>query len=179
MPYLEALQRFLTPLTSQVTETYEWPGARFAVTTYLHGLPPPIESITSVRAVVLREGAVLVVQDPDGYHIVPGGRREAGESLIDTVVREVLEETGWQVTVGPPLGFKHFRRLSSPAPGMAATPDFTQLVYLANATQHHPEAREQGGYELGAAFVALAQIAQIPLSKSDQLFIQAVMIMLT
>ena len=175
----DALQRFLAPLTSQVAETYDWPAARFAVNSYLHATPPPAEFITSVRAVVLRDQEVLMVQDPDGYHIIPGGRREAGESLHDTVVREVLEETGWQVTVGPLLGFKHFRRLSSPSTLPASVPDFTQIVYLATAIEQRPEAREQGGYELGAAFVALAQIDQLPLSKSDQLFIQAVMTMLT
>lgn len=174
----DALQHFLAPLTSQVTETYDWPGACFTVNTYLHGLPP-VESITSVRAVVVREQEVLVVQDPDGYHIIPGGRREAGESLIETVVREVLEETGWQVTIGPLLGFKHFHHLSPPTAGQAPAPDFTQIVYLATAIAARPEAREQAGYELGAEFVPLAQIAQIPLGKSDQLFIQAVLTMLT
>lgn len=180
MTNLDALQHFLAPLTSQVSETYDWPAARFAVNTYLHATPPPVEFITSVRAVVLREQEVLVVQDPDGYHVIPGGRRETGESLVETVVREVLEETGWQVTVGPLLGFKHFQRLTPKPPQSAAPhPAFAQTVYMAKAVDYRPEAREQDGYEIGAEFVPLAQIGQIALSKSDQLFIQAVLTMLT
>ena len=168
---LNALQRFLAPLTSQVAETYDWPAARFAVNTYLHATLPPSEFITSVRAVVLRDQAVLVVQDPDGYHIVPGGRREAGESFVETVVREVLEETGWQVTVGPLLGFKHFHYLTPQPPEVSAPyPDFVQLVYVAKAVFYRPEAKEQNGYELGAAFVERTALA---VSQSEQLFLQA------
>lgn len=170
MTTLNALQRFLAPLTSQVAETYDWPTARFTVNTYLHDLPPPIEFITSARVVVLRAQEVLVVQDPDGYHIIPGGRREAGESLSETVVREVLEETGWQVTVGPLLGFKHFRRLSSSPTAAASAPDFTQIVYVARAVAYRPEAREQNGYELGAQFVPRLQVT---VTASEQLFLQA------
>ena len=171
MVSLNALQRFLAPLTSQVTETYDWPAARFAVNSYLHATPPPVEFITSLRAVVLRAQEVLVVQDPDGYHIIPGGRREAGESLSETLVREVLEETDWQVTVGPLLGFKHFHSLTPPPPEVIAPhPDFVQLVYVAKAVFYQPEAKEQNGYELGAAFVERAALA---VSQSEQLFLQA------
>jgi len=174
METANALQVFIAPLTSLVTEHYDWPAARFAVNTYLHPEPPPAAFITSVRAVVLQAGAVLVVQDPDGRHILPGGRREAGESYPATAMREVLEESGWQVAVGPLLGFKHFYYLTPQPPAIVAPhPVFAQLVYVAQAVAYYPEAREQDGYELGAAFVPLAQITQIGLSKSEQLFLQA------
>ncbi len=39
-----------------------------------------------------------------GRWSIPGGRVEAEESFTDAVVREVREETGLQVTVGPLLG---------------------------------------------------------------------------
>jgi 8-oxo-dGTP pyrophosphatase MutT (NUDIX family) len=168
------LQTFIAPLTSQVAETYDWPAARFAVNTYLHHTPPPADFITSVRAVVLRANEVLVVQDPDGHHILPGGRREADESHAATAMREVLEETGWQVTVGPILGFKHFYYLTPQPPAiMAPYPAFAQLVYVARAVAYRPEAREQDGYELGAEFVPLAQITQGTITESEQLFLQA------
>lgn len=174
METANALQVFIAPLASQITEFYNWPAARFEVNTYLHSTPPPAAFITSVRAVVLRADAVLVVQDPDGRHILPGGRREAGESYHETAVREVLEESGWQVAVGPLLGFKHFYYLTPRPPEIVAPyPVFAQLVYVTQAVAYHPGAKEQDGYELGAAFVPLAQITQIGLSKSEQLFLQA------
>ena len=169
-----ALQTFIAPLTSLVTETYDWPAARFRVNTYLHSTPPPDEFITSVRAVVLRDDAVLVVQDPTSRHILPGGRREAGESYAETATREILEETGWQVTIGPLLGVKHFAYLTPKPPYINAPyPAFAQLIYVAQGVSYHPEAREQGGYELGAHFVPVTQIEPIPLLESDRLFLQA------
>lgn len=174
MDATNALQTFIAPLTSLVTEVYDWPAARFQVNTYLHSAPPSDEFITSVRAVVLRGDTVLVVQDPDGRHILPGGRREAGESYTETAIREVLEETGWQVTIGPLLGVRHFDYLTPKPPHINAPyPAFAQLVYVAQAVSYHPEAREQGGYELGAEFVPLTQIEPIPLLESDRLFLQA------
>lgn len=168
------LQHFLAPLKHRVAETYQWPLARFAVNTYLHDTPPPTACITSVRAVVLREQAVLVVRDPTSYHILPGGRREVGESLLETVVREVLEETGWQIEVGALLGFKSFHRLTpAPAELPLAPADFAQLVYVAKAVTYRPEAREQDGYELGAEFVPLNEIAQVALLENERLFLQA------
>ena len=60
-------------------------------------------------AVVRRDdGRLLVIQrarEPSrGLWSIPGGRAEPGERLPDTVAREVLEETGLTVEVGPPLG---------------------------------------------------------------------------
>ncbi|MBX3014279.1 MAG: NUDIX domain-containing protein [Caldilineaceae bacterium] len=163
------LQDFVAPLTGQLPEVYHWPGASFAVQSYLHPLLPPVDFITSVRVVVLRQGEVLVVQDPNGQHILPGGRREAGESLAETATREVAEETGWQVSMGPLLGFKHFTYLTPPT-GRAPYPAFVQIVYVASAVAYRPEAREQDGYELGAEFMPLAQVA---VTASEQLFLAA------
>ena len=174
MDATNALQTFIAPLTSLVTEVYDWPAARFQVNTYLHSAPPPDEFITSVRAVVLHGDTVLVVQDPDGRHILPGGRREAGESYAETATREVLEETGWQVNIGPLLGVKHFDYLTPKPPHINAPyPVFAQLVYVAQAVSDHPAAREQGGYELGAEFVPLTQSEPVPLLESERLFLQA------
>ena len=172
-----ALQDFIAPLTSRCQEIYEWPAARFEVDTYLHAQLPPEPFITSVRAVVLRQTPareVLLVQDPDGHHIMPGGRREAGETLHATVIREVLEETGWQVTLGPLLGFKYFNRLTPKPPEISYPhPCFVQLVYVAEAESYHPSQREQDGYELGATFVALDTLRRYQLTAGEELFLQA------
>ena len=58
----------------------------------------------AVGAIIVREGAVLLVRRGRGAEVgkwsIPGGRVEFGESLADAVAREVLEETGLQVTAG-------------------------------------------------------------------------------
>ncbi|MEZ4615719.1 MAG: NUDIX hydrolase [Caldilineaceae bacterium] len=152
--HVDALHTFLAPLSSQWTEIADWPLARFAVNGYQCDQLPPPECITSVRAIVLRQTTelrteVLVVQDPERYHIIPGGRREAGETLAETAAREVLEETGWQVTIGELLGFVHFQRLTPQPPDVEFTgAEFVQLVYRATAKSYHGEGREVNGYEL-------------------------------
>ena len=48
--------------------------------------------VASVRVVVLKNSAVVVVRARDGFrHIIPGGRREPGETTEQTARREALE----------------------------------------------------------------------------------------
>jgi 8-oxo-dGTP pyrophosphatase MutT (NUDIX family) len=124
--------------------------------------------------VVVRGDEVLVVQDPTGLHLLPGGRREAGETYVETLVREVLEETGWQVEIDRLLGFKHFYRLTPKAPEINYPhPDFAQLVYRATPVRYRPDAREVNGYELGAAFVAAAELDPQQFTPGERLLLQA------
>ena len=66
-----------------------------------------------VGGVVLAEGQVLLVRrrNPPGQGLwsLPGGAVEAGERLDEACAREVREETGLEVAVGPLLGV--FERL--------------------------------------------------------------------
>jgi 8-oxo-dGTP pyrophosphatase MutT (NUDIX family) len=57
----------------------------------------------SVKGVVLREGRVLLLRNDRAEWELPGGRIERGEQPEDCLVREIREESGWQVTVGPIL----------------------------------------------------------------------------
>src|SRR5215204_4568650 len=67
---------------------------------YLSEELPPLEYVTSVRGVVFRGNRVLVMRNRDEVHVLPGGQREGGETLVETLQREVLEEAGWTVEVG-------------------------------------------------------------------------------
>jgi A/G-specific adenine glycosylase len=69
--------------------------------------------------VVWRDGRVLLAQRPPdrllgGLWVFPGGKREAGETLEECLRREIREELGIEIEVGPQLmtlahAYTHFR----------------------------------------------------------------------
>lgn len=62
--------------------------------------PAANSRVPSVVACVVHQQQVLLIEKRDnGLWALPGGGHEIGEAIADTVVREVLEETGYQVTV--------------------------------------------------------------------------------
>ena len=65
----------------------------------------PDAPVVGVGAVVIRDGKVLIVKrghEPrKGEWSLPGGRVELGEFLVDAARREIKEETGLDVDVGP------------------------------------------------------------------------------
>jgi 8-oxo-dGTP pyrophosphatase MutT (NUDIX family) len=172
---VDALSYYLAALRPGPEEIYEWPGGvRLRTVCYLGDELPPPELVTSVRGIVLRENQVLVVRDPESMHILPGGRRNAGETLEETLRREVLEETGWQLATPQLLGIIWLRHLTPRPPDHPYPyPDFLQLVYCAQATHYLPECREIGGYEVGSSFYPLAELASLPLSEGQRFFLRA------
>jgi ADP-ribose pyrophosphatase YjhB (NUDIX family) len=59
-----------------------------------------------VRAVIARDGKILVASErrqAEEHLTLPGGRVDRKEGLVDALVREVEEETGLRVKVGPLL----------------------------------------------------------------------------
>ncbi|HZR43758.1 MAG TPA: NUDIX domain-containing protein [Ktedonobacteraceae bacterium] len=166
------LQRH-TPLTEGTTIWGETIPLR--VTSYLSQELPPTNLITSVRSIVLRDGDVLVVRGPeDEFYILPGGRREANETLLQTLQREILEEVGWTLTNITLLGFLHFHHLGPKPPNHPyAYPDFFQLIHAAQADQYIPEAMQEDIYVLDSSFHPVTNLQSFQLAASDQHYLQA------
>jgi ADP-ribose pyrophosphatase YjhB (NUDIX family) len=65
----------------------------------------PDRPYVGVGAVVVHEGRVLIVKrryEPlAGQWSIPGGAVELGETLEASIAREMLEETGLEIAVGP------------------------------------------------------------------------------
>ena len=80
----------------------------------------PEHPIVGVAAVVLRAGQVLLVQrgrEPaKGLWGLPGGMLELGETVAEGVRREVWEECGVEIEVGPLVGvFEPMQRAADDA----------------------------------------------------------------
>ncbi len=57
----------------------------------------------SVKGVVVQRGRVLLLHNERAEWELPGGKLEVGEDPPACVAREIAEETGWRVAVGPIL----------------------------------------------------------------------------
>jgi 8-oxo-dGTP pyrophosphatase MutT (NUDIX family) len=55
----------------------------------------------SAKGIVLRDGRVVLVKNPRDEWELPGGKLEAGETPEACVAREIAEELGLDVGVGP------------------------------------------------------------------------------
>lgn len=70
----------------------------------------------TVAAVVERGGAFLLVEEQtaDGVRYnQPAGHLEAGESLVDAVIRETLEESAWRFTPAALIGVYQYHQMAS------------------------------------------------------------------
>lgn len=81
--------------------------------------PGPIPCVEVAVGLIARRGRLLIARRPEramlgGLWEFPGGKRRPGETLTETVRREVREETGLDVTVGAKRAvirhdYSHFR----------------------------------------------------------------------
>src|SRR5688572_2467231 len=140
---------------------------RLRVTSYLTVAPPPERYVRSVRCVVLRGQTVLALRKADRAHVLPGGRREPGETLLQTLEREVLEEAGWSVSAPRQIGVVRLNWLT-PLPDAWAEalhfhPDFLWLIHVAEAVAHRPDALLPEMEEGEPTFIDLADAAALTL----------------
>jgi 8-oxo-dGTP pyrophosphatase MutT (NUDIX family) len=80
--------------SSPTTESTE-PHANYAV----YSAPMTLKPEVTVAAIVERDQRFLLVEERAARRVVlnqPAGHLEAGETLIEAVVREALEETAWR-----------------------------------------------------------------------------------
>ncbi|WP_210363722.1 NUDIX domain-containing protein [Bacillus sp. REN3] len=67
-------------------------------------MPFPTHIVSAGGFVEDSEGNILLVKTRDGGWVYPGGQVEAGENLMDALVREIKEESGISTTVSYLVG---------------------------------------------------------------------------
>ena len=67
-----------------------------------HRFPVSVKGV-AVRGAGRRDGKILLLENERAEWELPGGKLELAEDPRDCLVREIAEETGWRVTVGPIL----------------------------------------------------------------------------
>ena len=170
------LASFLDRYTPQCEESAVWGAGTLPlhITAYLGQETPPLSYVTSVRSLVFRGDELLVLHNQDGAHILPGGRREAGETLEETLRREALEETGWTLQALIRLGFMRFHHLSAKPPDHPYPhPDFVQVIYIAEAGDYIPTAKLPDDYEIDADFRSLVAVQALALTPSEHFYMSA------
>ncbi|WP_306357541.1 MULTISPECIES: NUDIX domain-containing protein [unclassified Nocardia] len=80
---------------------WEWGGLDVRFSTE----PPPDDLVTNIHVVCFVGDRIVLCRDDRDVWLVPGGTREAGESVLGCVTRELREEAGARLA-GPlwPLG---------------------------------------------------------------------------
>lgn len=69
-------------------------------------------SRSSVRGIIIREGRIAMVHSLlYDYYKFPGGGAEEGESMLDTLTREVKEETGLRVAADSVKEYGYVHRI--------------------------------------------------------------------
>ncbi len=109
----------------------------------------------TVAAVVEREGQFLFVEEKiDGSTVLnqPAGHWEAGETLVEAMVRETLEETAWHVAPVDLLGVYEFHPPELPY-------GFIRFAFRARALRLDPARTLDEGIER-AVWITPAQLAQ-------------------
>jgi 8-oxo-dGTP diphosphatase len=171
------LAGFLESRRADFAQQVAWRGGqhRFQLRGYFTSEPPPDAFVLAGRAIVLDGERVLVVRDGDGEHVIPGGRREPGETALDAAYREVVEETGWSISSPCAFSVIHMH-YETPEPvnvGRYLYPDFLWQVFVAKPNRFDPTARHTDGYELDATFRPIVEVLQAPLEPFQRIMLQA------
>jgi 8-oxo-dGTP diphosphatase len=139
-------------------------------------LPVPVTRIGAYAVVVVDDRVLLTensaLTNAPGTWSLPGGGIDHGESPLQTLVREVWEETGHDL-VDPVLVDVGSARFTGRSPG-GVLEDFhhLQIVYTAGVTDvREPVVHDLGGSTAAAAWVPLGEVATLPLGARTELWL--------
>ncbi|MBA2491147.1 MAG: NUDIX hydrolase [Gammaproteobacteria bacterium] len=108
----------------------------------------------TVAAIIERDGQFLLVDEVvDGNRVLnqPAGHLDEGETLIDAVIRETLEETAWHFRPSALVGVYRWRQ-----PGGGHT--FLRVAFSGEVTAHDPDRKLDAGI-IKSVWMTASQLA--------------------
>lgn len=117
----------------------------------------------TVRAIVVRDGKLLVLKKTDGSYSLPGGAHEPEESLEQGLQRECLEEIGTHVQINR-LAFvgDYFKARKSDPPNIRH-----QVEFLFDCSVHDDYVAQSGAHpdkrQVDVLWLALDELENQPL----------------
>lgn len=153
------------------------------MTTYICDISPPEELVTSIRTIVMSDPgprpSILVMRNPSGIHLWPGGRRKPGETHEQTLHREIGEECGLAIEVVFRLGFAVCHHLGPRPEGYRYPyPDFVDEVYLSVITGVLQAGRPVDDYEIEATLLPVDELPIAEISPNQRVLLAAALSML-
>ena len=104
----------------------------------------PDSPCLAVSAVIVRDGQFLIVRRAhppvEGLFTLPGGRVEAGETLVQAIRREVREETGLTIE---PQALAGYRDVITRGDGDRVERHFVVLAFAARWVAGEPRPNEE------------------------------------
>lgn len=161
------LVELLATLTPAAELDVVWGVTALRAAAYPGAPEPPTDVVMSVRVIVQVDHRIVVCTNTNGArHPFPGGRRERGETIVETAVREVHEETGWEVdpTSLVPQGWLHFCLVEPVEPGWAHLPhpDLVHLVFTGTVLGRAADDwTDTEGFEVSSALLTLDDALEV------------------
>jgi len=165
----EALEAFLSrhPFFGGWHE--EWDGVPLEFRACLSDELPPRAFVGSVRAIVLRDNKVLLVHSSVPILSV-GGRCKPEETIEQTLLREVAEETGWIVSPMDVIGFIHCHHLDAQRPDWGRpAPDFIDPLFAVAAETFDEKLMDST--ESRCEFVSIDEVESLGVEEINRTFL--------
>jgi 8-oxo-dGTP pyrophosphatase MutT (NUDIX family) len=160
-----------------VVEEVQWQRP-MRIAAHVSELSVPDELVVSVRCLVQVDDQLVVCTDVSGaVDVLPGGRREPGETMVETVCREIHEETGWALIPDTldQIGFLHLRNLGDPMPPYPY-PDALHVVMTGEAGERAGDDWiDTEGFVVSSELRPLASLAPTMISAASWVFVEALL----